>query len=271
MTHAETPLGSVEVVPFPNRIVKVGDSDSAIVKKIQKRLNAVGCGPIPVDGVFDKDNTEKAVKLFQARFVDVTGRPLKIDGQIGSLTWGALFGAEAVPSVSDAPSALAKAALEFAASQVGVLEQPLGSNRGPEVDEYVKSVGAPLGGFWCVAFTYYCYKKAAERLGVANPHVRTAGVLEHWSKAGQKAGVVRITKAKALANPTLITPGSLFIIDTGGGHGHTGMVKKVENGRLVTIEGNTNNGGSRNGIGVFQREARKIADINKGYIDYSAV
>jgi hypothetical protein len=48
------------------------------------------------------------------------------------------------------------------------------------------------------------------------------------------------------------------------------MVIETANGRLVTIEGNTNDNGSRNGIGVFQRDARKIATINKGFIDYSA-
>jgi hypothetical protein len=44
----------------------------------------------------------------------------------------------------------------------------------------------------------------------------------------------------------------------------------VANGRLKTVEGNTNDNGSNNGIGVFERDRRKIADINKGFIDYSA-
>ena len=48
------------------------------------------------------------------------------------------------------------------------------------------------------------------------------------------------------------------------------MVTEVANGRLKTVEGNTNDNGSRNGIGVFQREGRKILDINRGFIDYSA-
>jgi hypothetical protein len=47
------------------------------------------------------------------------------------------------------------------------------------------------------------------------------------------------------------------------------MVVETSGGRLLTIEGNTNDGGSRNGIGVFERDARKINQINKGFIDYS--
>jgi hypothetical protein len=46
---------------------------------------------------------------------------------------------------------------------------------------------------------------------------------------------------------------------------------ETSNGRLLTVEGNTNDGGSRNGIGVFQRDARKINQINKGFIDYSGL
>jgi len=72
MALLDTPLGQVEAVPFPGRIIKVGDADRDTVKEIQRRLNAVGCGPIAEDGVFDKAETERAVKLFQARFPDVT-------------------------------------------------------------------------------------------------------------------------------------------------------------------------------------------------------
>ena len=42
----------------------------------------------------------------------------------------------------------------------------------------------------------------------------------------------------------------------------------VDGGRLTTIEGNTNDGGSREGVGVFRRSERKIASINKGFLDY---
>jgi len=54
----------------------------------------------------------------------------------------------------------------------------------------------------------------------------------------------------------------------GGGLGHTGIVEKVNGGFLTTIEGNTNDGGSREGIGVFRRTGRKIKDINKGFLQY---
>jgi len=263
----------MDLIAFPARIIKVGDPDKKIVKKIQNRLNATGCGPIPEDGIFDKKGTERAVRVFQARFPDVTGTPLEIDGKVGSLTWGAMFGGSTVPANSAAPSALTKAAIDFAVTQIGVMEKPLGSNRGPEIDRYLTAVGLdPAAGsfFWCVAFTHFCYRAAPAPLSLSNPHIKTAGVLAHWKKAAAKTNVVRVTHDQAVADPSLVKPGSLFIIDLGRGMGHSGMVIEVANGRLVTIEGNTNDNGSRNGIGVFKRDSRKISSISKGFIDYSA-
>lgn len=269
MPSTSTPLGPVTAIPYPGRLIKVGDADSSIVKKIEQRLNAVGCGPIKEDGIFDKAETERAVKLFQTRFTDSKGNPLKIDGEVGSLTWGALFGQDSIPSNLSAPTALTKAVVAFATTQIGVMEKPLGSNSGPEVDKYLAAVGLDPGYFWCVAFTYYCYQQAASKLGIPNPHVKTAGVLAHWNKAKNVASANRITTSAAVANPGLITPGSLFIIDHGGGFGHTGIVTGLVGGLLETIEGNTNRGGSANGIGVFERTARKVNSINKGFIEYS--
>jgi hypothetical protein len=166
---------------------------------------------------------------------------------------------------------LIDAAIQFAATQIGVRESPLGSNRGPEVDQYLRAVDLdPADGSfaWCVAFTHFCYKKAAESLGSENPHIHTAGVLDHWAKAANRPGVRRVLKNQAVVDPSLVRPGALFIIDVGGAAGHSGMVVATASGRLTTIEGNTNDNGSRNGIGVFRREARKIVDINKGFIDY---
>ena len=258
--------------PFPNELLKIGTTNVAAVLKLQARLNEVGCGPVPVDGVFDS-TVARAVKLFQARFPDTSGLPLEPDGKVGSLTWSALFGLDTVPAAARGPSALTAAAVAFARTQIGVMEEPLGSNRGPEVDIYLRAVGLKPehGSFaWCVAFTHFCYLSAAKTVGVPNPHVVTAGVLDHWNRAARVAKAVRVTRDAAVADPARVTPGSLFIMDFGQGVGHSGIVAEVSGGKLVTIEGNTNDNGSRNGIGVFERTARKIADINKGFIDYGA-
>ena len=268
MATNKTAFGKTDDAPFPGSILRPGAKNTEAIMLVQQRLNALGCGPVEENGIYDKARTGSAVRLFQSRFPDVTGLPLEIDGEVGSLTWGTLFGAATVPSQSEAPSDLIAEVLKFAANQIGVREAPLGSNRGPQVDKYLEAVGLDptQGSFaWCVAFTYFCYKTGAERLAVEIPHVKTAGVLDHWNRASSK---FKITSSRAIANPSLVRPGALFIIDLGEGSGHSGIVVEAKDGRLITIEGNTNDNGSRNGIGVFQREARKIAQINKGFIDY---
>lgn len=269
---AQTFLGTVTPLPFPGRVVNVGDADASVLA-VQRRLNRVGCGPIDEDGVFGPQ-TAAAVKLFQARFPDLDGQPLKVDGMVGAVTWGALYGAPAAGVATRASGALLGAAVKFAVSQIGVMEKPLGSNRGPEVDRYLKAAGIDpaQGSFpWCAAFVYFCFHEAAQALGRKNPVIRTAGVLDHWQRAGE-TGIARISAAQAHMHEALIRPGHIFIIDTGdpGGAGHTGLVESVAAGKLVTIEGNTNDGGGREGIGVFRRAGRRIRDINVGFVDYGA-
>jgi hypothetical protein len=152
-------------------------------------------------------------------------------------------------------NALTEKALEIAAGFIGVRETS--RNRGPEVDQFLRDVGLdPTKGSyaWCAAFVYGCYKRAAASLEVPNPLPRAAGVLRLWDKApfwvrGEAA------------------PGAIFIIDHGKGKGHTGLVESVAPLHLVTIEGNTNDLGSREGDGVYRR-TRRLDEI-VGYIDYS--
>src|SRR5262245_12546564 len=222
---------------YPGRIIKRGETDQSIVAAVQERLNATGCGPLELDGMFDQ-LTAAAVKLFQTRFTDVDGLPLVVDGKVGPITWAVLFGADTVPGTAEAPAPLLAESLAEAASQVGVMEEPPGSNRGPQVDVYAERVGLdPRDQLpWCAAFVYFCFDEAAKTMGRSNPVVKTAGVLDHWAMAGKRQ-IPRITSARATANPDLVRPGHIFIIDTGGGHGHTGLVLQVLGGKLITIEG----------------------------------
>ncbi len=240
-----------------------------MVRAIQQRLNQLACGPVLEDGVFGAE-TADAVELFQARSLDKFGSPLQVDGVVGPMTWGALFGAATVPSVNTAATPLLKRVLEVAASQVGVMEEPTGSNRGPQVDEYLRCVGldpASASHPWCAAFVYWCFDKAAAELKVANPAVKTGGVLDMWTRAGSW-GVKRISAMEALAQPSLVQPGCVFVLSTGSGNGHAGLVEWVDGDRLATIEGNTNEKGRREGIGVFRRTGRMVANINRGFILY---
>jgi hypothetical protein len=66
-----------------------------------------------------------------------------------------------------------------------------------------------------------------------------------------------------------VQPGMLFCFDTGQGQGHAGLVVEVRRGNLTTIEGNTNNGGSREGVGVFPHTRRLHMPQLLGYLGFA--
>lgn len=146
-------------------------------------------------------------------------------------------------------SILNQSALKIAISQLGQQEKPLGSNWGVPVKNYLASVGINFPASWCMAFVYWCYNQT----GKPNPLVKTGGVLNAWNKA----------TANRVKDPQ---PGDIFIMDFGKGLGHTGIVEKVDSTFIYTVEGNSNDSGSREGIEVTrkQRPRNKI----KGYLRY---
>ncbi|MFC4230572.1 CHAP domain-containing protein [Parasediminibacterium paludis] len=146
-------------------------------------------------------------------------------------------------------------ALEVAQTQMGLQEIPKGSNWGPHVQTYLASVGIDFPASWCMAFVYWCTSEAAKMLGKPNPLVKTGGVLRQWNEINPAY------KVKGAPQP-----GDIFIMDFGKGMGHTGFVTKVYDERIETIEGNSNDDGSREGYEVCSKPGgRKISTI-KGFI-----
>lgn len=150
-------------------------------------------------------------------------------------------------------SSLNQLSLKIAQSQNGVQEVPKNSNAGPAVESYLKSVGLGKGYAWCMAFVYWSVKQAATELKTNSPLIKTAGVLRQWNE---------IQRSFKYSMPK---PGDIFIMDFGKGQGHTGFVVEVyANGTMKTIEGNTNNEGSREGYEVAYRVRKNSA--MKGFI-----
>jgi hypothetical protein len=146
---------------------------------------------------------------------------------------------------------LAQKTLEIAIAQIGVEEIPKYTNSGPEVEIYLKSVGLGKGYSWCMAFIYWCTQNASRQTAIKNPLKKTGGVLDQYNS--RPFLVQSIPKA-----------GDIFILDLGKGLGHTGIVEKVTGDIIHTIEGNTNDIGSREGYKVCRRK-RDIKTI-KGFL-----
>ncbi len=146
-----------------------------------------------------------------------------------------------------------------AISQLGIEEKPIGSNWGEDVEKYLLCIGIDFPAPWCMAFVYWCVNEAGVTVpdgkgGFKNPLVKTASVLNQWAK---------ITTTYKETKPM---DGDIFIMDFGGGVGHTGFVESVDPDgvHINTIEGNTNDTGSREGYEVCHRK-RTITSC-KGFI-----
>jgi hypothetical protein len=155
--------------------------------------------------------------------------------------------AHARPVVS---SRLGEAIVAAAKSQIGVYE--VTSNQAPAISKYWAATNYPEGMQnrepWCAAFVCWC---VAEGVRNTKPTIwqlpRTArafGMDEEWAKEN---------KLVVHSNPSvpIMNPGDVIVFR----FSHTGIYVGPAGlpGEILTIEGNTNGSGSREGDGVYQK------------------
>lgn len=132
-----------------------------------------------------------------------------------------------------------KALLE-ALQELGVTEQPAGSNWGPRVSQYLKSAGLSFPAPWCMAFVNWSYRQAG--LDLEHPNEASVGFFLDW---GRRNGWV-------VEKPV---PGDIvcYQFTSDNWPDHVGIVKDVGVGRIVAVEGNTAYGDDANGGKVMLR------------------
>ena len=221
------------------KILTIG-SKGAKVAELQDRLKALGFDAGPTTGQFD-GVTLAAVRQFQATHADAAGKPLDDDGRVGPLTWDALLahetpeGAEVADDVRELPDAGKRrvAILNTARGELGVKENPWGSNGGSRVDVYTQRWRVP----WCALFVSWAIATALHRKAFP-PHERLASV------AKVRAWAFDHGHLSARWSSPAPRPGDLFLMSQPGGagvdtgHGHCGFVYAVEPEYVTTIEGN---------------------------------
>lgn len=147
--------------------------------------------------------------------------------------------------------------LDVAFAHLAVAETPGLSNRGQMVDLYLRFVGlradspqAPPGGYeWCcAAVVYWAHKGGVLWLP------KVAGVRRLWD----------LTSDKHSMTPRV---GDAFIhFKPGRKKGHIGLVAAFDKKAVYTVEGNSNEHGSRTGNAVVRQTRSRTSGYIAGYI-----
>lgn len=159
---------------------------------------------------------------------------------------------------------LAQLALRFAVEQRGVREDPPGSNRGPEIDQYLRwaaraglidpdvLLAGRKGKAWCAIFACWAVEQGVRVMPVGfKPKLKYSARCER---------LVELNRDLQIPRPE---PGCLFVhVKPGDGDGHCGFVATcgpTDDGGYFHVgpEGNTDTAGGRTGGQVLDTNMRR--------------
>src|SRR3954468_19041647 len=141
------------------------------------------------------------------------------------------------------PGNAGQAILNAIRPEVGVAEQPPGSNDSPRIAQYRQATAGSGVGPWCAYFTSWAAREAGVPLGDNGQGFGRVDDVYAWA---QKSG-------KAIPNTGSVTPqpGDLIVWDE-----HIGVVDSVgADGTINTIEGNSSDQVSRRSYAPGERPA----------------
>ncbi|GAA4786250.1 hypothetical protein GCM10023231_12730 [Olivibacter ginsenosidimutans] len=148
-------------------------------------------------------------------------------------------------------------------SQIGVREAS-GHNDGLQVETYLRYTGLGKGNAWCAAFVCWVLGQT----GVENPKTAWAASLFPNDKLIWKQGKLLATRnaqrattkgSRATGNAQLATVFGLYFSSLKR-IAHCGFIDQWGDQEVITVEGNTNDSGSREGDGVY-RKRRPIKSL----------
>ncbi len=157
-----------------------------------------------------------------ASFTDALARMQQLEAMVGQVSSpSGLFGSQAPATASGSATSFQQAlaaagttgvsasgdstgnaglaALQVAESQVGVTEQPPGSNDGPQIAEYrTATQGAYAGAPWCAYFVSWCASQAGAPIGDQGQGLGSVSEITDWARS---TGRLTQTPAPGRADP----------------------------------------------------------------------
>ncbi|RME76979.1 MAG: CHAP domain-containing protein [Planctomycetota bacterium] len=211
------------------------------VEALERALNQAGYGPLAVDGRFDGE-LAAVVRRFQAE------NGCTVDGIVGPETLGALDARLGLPRRSGpgvprgdytTPTEFPPGqpvppgqhnrigALQAAITQLGVREAT-GNNDGVPARRYSGGRNVP----WCANFVAWAFRQAGTPLP---GNQWSLGSVDYMMNQMKSAGAFF---PRGGGQPQ---PGDIIFFGVPGDGTHVGLVERVANGRVYTVEGNTGN------------------------------
>lgn len=228
-----------------DRVYRRGEQGRG-VRRIQEWLSLNGFS-VAIEEDFGPA-TEAALKRFQAK------AGLSVTGVADAATFDRLVAPmkAAVAAIPAQGRSLGSLVVAYASQHLRQRPREIGGeNQGPWVRLYMDGNDGPAWP-WCAGFATFCLQQAAKTLGVPMPVERTFSC-DLLASFGREKGRF-LSTLTAPPDRTLIRPGSLFLRRrTAHDWEHTGIVTEVDEETFQTIEGNTNDEGSREGYEVCAR------------------
>jgi hypothetical protein len=201
---------------------------------------------LTIDGDFGAA-TEYAVRQFQER------ENLTVDGIVGKNSFARLIlpMTNVLNSIPADDKSVGQMIVSFAEQHLKQHPREIGGqNKGPWVRLYMKgNQGADWP--WCAGFVCFVLKQACKSLAVSLP-ITPSFSCDFLAGSAKEKNI--FLKESQIRDTEQITPGSFFLNRrTSTDWVHTGIVVRSENDFFHTIEGNTNDEGSREGYEVCSR------------------
>lgn len=215
------------------------------VRLIQEWLSLNGYG-VCIDSDFGPA-TDYAVREFQRK------NRLIVDGIVGGKTFSKLIQpmTNALKLISPDGKSIGQMVAAYAEQHLKENPREMGGqNKGPWVRLYMKGKEGSEWA-WCAGFACNILRQACLSLGVRLPLKTSISCDSLAANAKEKEIFLKESK---ITDRAQITPGSIFLNRrTPTDWVHTGIVVHADDEVFETIEGNTNDEGSREGYEVCKR------------------
>lgn len=133
-------------------------------------------------------------------------------------------------------------------AEIGIREAT-GHNDGTRVEQYLKAAKSQKGNAWCAAFVYWTFEQC-QYISISAPA---------WSPSWFPSQRVIYSRTNTTVNSNQPQPGDVFglYFESKKRIAHVGFIDIWGTDWVITVEGNTNEAGSREGDGVYKKRRPK--------------